>query len=135
MRAVKAVPDASAALSPAESKLLDELRVATRSPTFLGRFMQAFQYATRTVTRREFDVVCQKVCAEIDGTTATQDEAVAKAIRLIKAHTQAHAGAILPKCDYSDRAILVAWLGDPQSGFLFQKAITLKDPKGVKLVH
>lgn len=56
MRVVKSDPSAAPALSPKEVKLLDELE-ATRSPTWLGRFMQGFRYATKTVSRGEFDRV------------------------------------------------------------------------------
>lgn len=124
-------PEAASALTPAEAKLIAEV-AATRKSTFWGRFLQGFAYATGVVTRAEFDRVCMKVVEELDGKTMDPDVAAAKAKRLIAGYTQAHAGVICPKCDYSDRAILVAYLGDPQSGFLFQKAITLKDPRGVK---
>lgn len=131
MRAVKSHPDNAPKLTPREASLLDELE-ATRSPTLLGRFLQGWRFMTRTVTRGEFDRVCLKVVSELDGANITPEDAQAKAVRLIKAYTQAHAGAIVPKCDYSDQAILVAWLGHPQQGFLFQRGLTLKDPKGVK---
>ncbi len=130
-RPVIVKPENASALSPAEAKLLEEV-AATRRPTFWGRFIQGFSYATGVVTRAEFDRVCHKVVEELDGKTMDPDVAADKAKRLIQGYTQAHAGVIVPKCDYSDKAVLVAYLGDPQSGFLFQKAITLKDPKGVK---
>ena len=132
MGAVKSHPNNAQKLTPQEAGMLDEL-AATRSPTWLGRFMQGFRYMTRTVSRSEFDRVCLKIVADLEGATMTPEDAQAKAVRLIKAYTQAHAGAIVPKCDYSDKAILVAWLGHPQQGFLFQRALTLKDPKGNKI--
>jgi hypothetical protein len=128
---VAARPENAPALSPAEAKLVADV-VATRRATLWGRFKQGFAYATGTVTRCEFDRVCNVVVKELHEKTMSPEEAQAKATRLIKGYTQAAAGVIIPKCDYSDQAIMVAWLGDPKSGFLFQKAFTLKDPKGVK---
>jgi hypothetical protein len=72
------------------------------------------------------------VVDELDGKTMDPADAANKAKRLIRAYTQAAAGTLVPKCDYSDQAILIAYLGHPKSGFLFQRAFTLKDPKGVK---
>lgn len=118
-------------LSPDEAKLLEEVAL-TRRPTFWARFMQGFAYATGTISRAEFDRVCHKVIEELDGKVIDPDVAAAKAQRLIAGYTQAQAGVMVPKCDYSDQAILVAYLGDPKSGFLFQKALRLKDPRGVK---
>jgi len=118
-------------LTKDEAKLLEEVAM-TRRPTFWGRFMQGFAYATGTISRAEFDRVCHKVVEELNGKTMDPDVAAAKAERLIAGYTQARAGVMIPKCDYGDQAILVAYLGDPKSGFLFQKALTLKDPRGVK---
>lgn len=131
-RHVRAVPDASATLTPAEAKTVDDLRISTRSPKWIGRLMQAFREASDIVTRSEFDRVCLKVVAELEGQTMHPDDAAAKAKRLVVAYTRAHAGAMCPKCDYSNTAVLVIWLGHPQSGFLFSKAFTLKDPAGNK---
>lgn len=121
-----------APIEPKEKTILDELQATARSPTWIGRFIQGFNRAAGNVTRSEFDRVCLKVVDELEGSAMNPDEAAAKAARLVKAYTHAHAGAMCPKCDYSDKAILVVWLGDPHSGFLFNKALTLKDPRGVK---
>jgi hypothetical protein len=128
---IVARPENAPALTAQEAKIVADV-AATRKATFWGRFMQGFAYATGTVTRGEFDRVCQVVVGELNGKTMTPEDAQAKATRLIKGYTQAHAGVIVPKCDYSDQAIMVAWLGDPKAGFLFQKAFKLADPKGVK---
>lgn len=131
MRAVRTNPETAPALKPGEKEILDGI-VSTRRPTMLGRFMQGVRYATGSVSREEFDDVCLEVVKHLDGKRMTPEDAQAKAKRLIKAHTQAQAGVIIPKCDYGDQAVMVAWLGDPRSGFLFQKALKLTDPKGVK---
>lgn len=130
---VKASPKIAPPLTPAEAKLLEDVQ-ATRRPSFWGRFFQAFNYAFGTVTRQEFDRVCLKVAEELTGKSMDPDAAAAKATRLVKAYTQAQAGCIVCKCDYSDQAVVTIYLGDPASGFLFNKAITLKDPRGVKRV-
>lgn len=128
---IVAAPKSAPPLNQQEAKLLGDV-MATRRSTFWGRFRQGFAYATKTVLRDEFDRVCLAVIVELNGKSMTPDDAQAKAKRLICAYTQAEAGCIVPKCDYSDAAVLVAWLGSPQSGFLFQKALTLKDPRGNK---
>lgn len=133
MGTVRANPIHAPPLNPAEAKLLEEVR-ATRRPSFWGRFFQAMNYAFGTVTRAEFDRVCLKVAEEITGKAMDPDSAAAKATRLVKAYTQAEAGAICCKCDYSDTAVLTIYLGSPASGFLFNKAVTLKDPRGAKRV-
>ncbi len=124
-------PDKGEPLTREEAALLEEV-AATRRPTFWGRLIQGFTYAFGTISRQEFDRVCNKVVEELNGKVMDPDVAAAKAKRLIHGYTQAECGVMVPKCDYSDQAVLVAYLGDPQSGFLFQKALTLKDPKGVK---
>lgn len=131
LRTVRSSPENAPALSPSESAVLDKIQ-RTRRPTWFGRFLQGFAYATGTVSRDEFDDVCFEVLRALDGKTMSPEKAQKLATRLIKAHTQAHAGVIVPKCDYGNQGVMVAWLGDPKSGFLFQHAITLIDPKGVK---
>lgn len=128
---IQVKPEGAPALAPAEAKLLEEV-AATRRPTLLGRLLQGFNYAFGTIDRAEFNRVCLVVVKELDGKALDPDAAAAKAQRLLRAYTQAEAHVMIPKCDYSDVAVLVAYLGDPQKGFLFQKAVTLKDPRGVK---
>lgn len=130
---VRVVPAGAPALQPQEAKLLEEV-AATRRPTFLGRLLQGFNYAFGTIDRAEFVRVCQVVAKELEGKPLDPDAAAAKAQRLLRAYTQAEACVMIPKCDYSDQAVMVAYLGDPQKGFLFQKALTLKDPRGPKRV-
>lgn len=131
MAKIMNVPQGAPALAPSEAKLLEEV-AATRRPTFLGRLIQGFNYAFGTIDRAEFDRVCLKIVEEIDKKPLTPDGAAEKAQRLLRAYTQAQASVMVAKCDYSERAILLAYLGDPQRGFLFQKSLTLADPRGVK---
>lgn len=120
-------------LTPQEAALVEGV-ILTRPKGWFARLKLGMAYATKVVPRSEFDRVCLMVVKELDGMTILADEAASKAKRLIEAYTQAKAGVIVTKCDISDQAVMVAYLGDPQSGFLFQRALQLKDPKGAKRV-
>lgn len=124
-------PENAPALTPQEAQLVGSTMV-TRKPSIWGRFVQGVKLATGIVTRDDFERYSNIIAKELNGQSIGSWEAAKKATRLIRAYTQAHGGAEVAKCEYSDTAILIVFLGDRQSGFLFQRGITLKDPKGVK---
>lgn len=119
---------AGVALKPAEAALVESV-VISRPRGWLSRFRYALASAAKVVERAEFDRVCGTVAKDLDGQAIHPEDAAAKAKRVIEAYTQAQASVLCPKCDVSDQAILVCFLGDPKSGFLFQRAIKLKDPR------
>jgi len=121
----------SAPLSPAEAALVEAV-VISRPTGFWNRFKQGVAYATKLVPKEEFDRICVKLVEDLDDEFMHPEDAAAKAKRVIEAYTQAHATVFVPKCAISDTAIMVAWLGEPRSGFLFQRAFKLKDPRGAK---
>jgi len=122
---------ASPALTPHEAAQV-QAAALSRSPSFWRRFRYGMEHALKVVSKEEFNRICVQVHADINGAVGHPEEIAKKAKRMIEAYTLAEATVFVPKCDLSDNAILVAWLGRPNEGFLFQRAFTLKDPKGAK---
>ncbi len=125
----RAMQEASEPLTPQEVAVL-ESAVALRPRGWLARFGNGMAAAAKVVTRAEFNRICEIVHRDLDGQPMTPWDACERARRLIEAYTRAKAGVNIAKCDRSETAILVAWLGRPSSGFLFQRALRLKDPQG-----
>lgn len=122
---------AAQALAPAEAELLAGVALA-RPASLWRRVVWAWRWATATVALDDFKAVCEAVLADLNGKAMHPEEAAAKAVRLIEAHTQAKAKALVAKCDASDTAILVAYLGKPSARFFFSRSFKLLDPRKVR---
>ncbi len=116
------------ALAPAEAELLAGLAVA-RPASLWRRLVWAWHWATATVSTEQFQAVCEAVLKDLDGKAMHPEQAAAKAARLIEAHTEARATCHVAKCDVSDTAILVAFLGKPSARFWFSRSFKLIDPR------
>lgn len=123
--------EGGAPLKPDELKLVES--VVARPRSFWGRFMRGLAMAAKVVTKQDFEQICATVHKDLlDGKTLSPEEATATAKRVIEGYTQAHCTVHIPKCTCCDQAIMVVWLGEPRSGFLFQRHLRLVDPKGAK---
>jgi hypothetical protein len=130
-KAIPAVAKGAPTLTVDEQLLVQQV-IEERPSSLWSRFKSGMASAAKVIFRDEFDRVCSMVVKELDGQAITPDEAAKRARRIIIACTQAEVHCICPKCDISETAVLVVFLGHPKSGFLFQRAIRLKDPKGAK---
>lgn len=126
--ATKPATVAAQALAPAEAELLAGLAVA-RPASLWRRLVWAWHWATATVSHDSFQTVCEAVLRDLDGKALHPEEAARKAVRLIEAHTGAKATGLVAKCDVSDTAILVAYLGKPSARFFFSRSFRLVDPR------
>lgn len=129
--AISAAKAAATPISASDADVLDRI-VAARPKRWWNRFWHGAREAMRLVSREEFDRACVEVHRSLDGQTMYPDDAAAKAAKLINAHTGAEAAAAVAKCQKTDTAVLVIRLGPPRAGFLFERAMTLKDPKGAR---
>lgn len=130
----KVIPAAlkgSEPLKPADAAMLETV-VAAQPRSFWARFRRGMALATKTVTIGQFQRACVNVHKELDGQPMTPEDAAATAQRVIGAFTQARCTVHVPKCECCDKALMVVWLGEPGTGFLFQRHMTLPDPKGAK---
>jgi hypothetical protein len=128
---VKAASNAHTPVSTAEADVLERIEAA-RPKRFWARFWHGFAQAARLVSRQEFDRACLHIHKHLDGQVMFPDDAQRIAQRLIVAHTGAECATAVSKCQVSDTAMLVIRIGAPRAGFLFERAMTLKDPKGAK---
>jgi hypothetical protein len=115
-------------LDPADVDVIAGM-VLTRPRSLWAKLKRVWAVATATVSRDEFLHACDKVRGELDGKTVHPEDAARRAKRLIEAYTDAHAQVLMPKCEASDLAIMVAFLGKPQAGFFYSRSLKLLDPR------
>lgn len=130
----KVIPAAlkgSEPLKPADAEMLETV-MASQPKRFWARFWRGMALAAKVVTIDDFQRACVNVHKELDGRAMKPEDAAATARRVIGAFTQAKCTVHVPKCECCDKATMVVWLGEPGTGFLFQRHMTLPDPKGAK---
>jgi hypothetical protein len=101
-------------------------------PRNLWRFLnRVVSYVSGGISRDEWDLAFDQARKAVDGKPMHPEDAARKAERMIAAllgTDDNRVSASCAKCELSETAILMAFIGRPSSAFFHSRAITLKDP-------
>lgn len=125
----KAATSQSKLVTPAEASVVHQVRLE-RPKGFWKRWTNRVADAAGVVTKEEFLRIATAAHKELDGQAMHPWQAAKKAKGIIEGYTHAHCTVHVPKCDLTETAILVAYLGKPEADFFFSRSLKLKDPKG-----
>jgi hypothetical protein len=120
-----------ALLAPAEEALLDAV-VLSRPRGWWARFRNGIAEATRVVLPEEFQRCAEAIRKDLDGQAIHPELAAEKAVRLMEAHTGKESHCAVAKCDKTETAVMVIYMGNPKAGYFFSRSLALKDPKGAR---
>lgn len=128
---------------PAAAKAAEPLKLSPELEAFvmvkLGRPRNLWRWLNRVyaffagdVSRDEWDVAFDTALKAVDGKAMYPEDAGKRVERMLAAQLdlqdKGRAQASCAKCERTETAIIIAFIGRPQSGFFHSRAITLKDP-------
>lgn len=103
-------------------------------PRNLWRWLnRVYAFFAGAVSRDEWDVAFDTALKSVEGRTMYPEDAAKRVEKMLAAQLdlqdKGRAHASCAKCERSDTAIVIAFIGRPQSGFFHSRAITLKEPE------
>lgn len=103
-------------------------------PRSFWRFVnRVIAYGMGEISRDEWDLAYGQALKFVEGKAMFPEDAARRAEKIIDALLDSEmTHAAVAKCEGSDKAILIAFFGQPASGFFHSRAFTLLDPKGAK---
>lgn len=125
------------AAQPAPLQLTPEMEafvvVKLGRPRNLWRWLnRVYAWATGDISRDEWDVAFEQSLKAVDGKALWPEDAARRVEKMVAAQLDAHdkgrVQASCAKCEKTETAIVIAFIGRPQNGFYHARAITLKDP-------
>lgn len=127
--AAKAAPEALS-VSPELETLLT---IKVGRPASLWRYLnRIYAWATGQIGKDEWDAAFAVALQQVDGKAMHPEDAARKVENMLAAMLdlgdKGRANAAVAKCELSDHAILVAFIGRPSQGFYHARHLRLLDP-------
>lgn len=102
-------------------------------PRNLWRWLnRVYAWATGDVSRDEWDAAFDQALQSVDGKAMFPEDAATRVRRMLAAQLdlqdKGRVYATCAKCERSDHAIMMAFIGRPSAAFFHSRAFTLRDP-------